>query len=246
MQYIQTSSYFQAYRESLLDLVSQFSTRGVYLYNQRNQIKEFKLDDWTVVIKSYKKPHLLNAFIYHYLRASKCRRSFYFAQRLNSLDIPTPEPIAFIENSCNGLLCESYFIYKKCPYSQNLYHLRGESLDKSNRELLRALALFSADMHEKGVFHKDFSPGNILYQYNESGYQFSLIDINRMAFGAVSMKRACIGFRRLWGGDEMISYFAEQYANIRGFDPKECARMALLYNRRFMDKLEKKDAKKRK
>lgn len=44
-----------------------------------------------------------------------------------------------------------------------------------------------AELHEAEVYHADFSPGNVLYDRTEEGVRFSLIDINRMYFGPVSL-----------------------------------------------------------
>lgn len=48
---------------------------------------------------------------------------------------------------------------------------------------MTAFAEFTARLHEAGILHLDYSPGNILYDKIGEEYHFSLVDINRMHFG---------------------------------------------------------------
>ena len=53
-------------------------------------------------------------------------------------------------------------------------------------------------LHQAGVWHKDFSPGNILYTGNAvDGYHFSYIDLNRMSFGISDRKKLMSMFRSI-------------------------------------------------
>lgn len=45
---------------------------------------------------------------------------------------------------------------------------------------MTAFAEFTARLHEAGILHLDYSPGNILYDKIGEEYHFSLVDINRM------------------------------------------------------------------
>ena len=90
-----------------------------------------------------------------------------------------------------------------------------------------------AKLHEAEVYHADFSPGNVLYDRTEEGVKFSLIDINRMHFGPVSLKRGCANFSRLWGREAAFRLMAETYAESRHFDKAECLRWILYYRNRF-------------
>ena len=75
----------------------------------------------------------------------------------------------------------------------------GQRPVEGNEDIFRALGTYMAELHEAEVYHADFSPGNVLYDRTEEGVRFSLIDINRMYFGPVSLKRGCANFSRLWG-----------------------------------------------
>jgi hypothetical protein len=58
------------------------------------------------------------------------------------------------------------------------------------------------------VYPLDYSPGNVLYQIRDGRYSFFLVDINRMRFETVDMKKGCAALRRLWGSDGMITFIA--------------------------------------
>jgi len=47
--------------------------------------------------------------------------------------------------------------------------------------------------------HRDYSPGNILFDKIDGEYHFMLVDINRMSFGKISIDMGCANFARLWG-----------------------------------------------
>ena len=109
--------------------------------------------------------------------------------------------------------------------------------------MAQALARHAAFMHDQGVLHLDFSPGNILWEQTPDGqYHFSVVDINRMHFGAVDMNRGCKSFSRLWGPKRFIRLLVEEYARQRHFDPETCVSITMKaradFWRRYMKKRE--------
>ena len=44
--------------------------------------------------------------------------------------------------------------------------------------------------------HRDYSPGNILFDKIDGEYHFMLVDINRMSFGKISIDMGCANFAR--------------------------------------------------
>ena len=73
-------------------------------------------------------------------------------------------------------------------------------------------------MHLKNVMHKDFTPGNILWKYDENGYHFSIVDINRMYFGKVSPKQGLLNLKKLWGPKQFMEILVREYARERKID----------------------------
>ncbi len=226
-------------KDFITGIPSFFEKKGKSIYKGRNEIKTFEINGLEIAAKSFKKPHFINRIAYTFFRKSKARRSYEHALILQEKKITTPQPIAFIEEKKNGLISGSYYISTYKEYPGIMREFRHCPLS-GKEDLVRAFARFTAFVHEQGVLHLDYSPGNILYEKTASGYDFCLIDINRMKFGEIDMKTACRNLQRLWGSDEMIAFTAKEYANARGFDEKTCIDLTLKYHREFWKKYTKK------
>ena len=147
-------------------------------------------------------PFLINRIIYRFFREPKAVRAYEYAQRLVAKGFETPGPIAYILFRKNGLLGYSYFISLQSCY-KTLYKV-GQCPVEENEDIFRALGTYMAKLHEAEVYHADFSPGNVLYVRTERGVKFSLIDINRMYFGPVSLKREMRGISPVCGGGKPL------------------------------------------
>lgn len=53
-----------------------FADEGKVVYDGRNILKRISLDNVDVVVKSFKKPHIINRVVYSYFRQSKAARSY--------------------------------------------------------------------------------------------------------------------------------------------------------------------------
>ena len=107
--------------------------------------------------------------------------------------------------------------------------------------MAKALAHFAYDMHSKGVLHLDFSPGNILWDYDGNGnFVFSIVDINRMHFGTITQKQACRSFSRLWGPKNFIVTLVTEYALIAGYDLQSSLDICLEERKRFWTRYQRK------
>ena len=93
-------------------LPSDFSNGGDMIYEARNQIKKFRVQDIDVVVKRYKVPICINRIIYAFFRPSKAKRAYDYAMFLLSKGIRTPEPIAYIEVKKGLFFYQGYFISK--------------------------------------------------------------------------------------------------------------------------------------
>ncbi len=211
---------------------SIFDKTGEVIYTGRNLIKVFNVDGAIVNVKRYAIPIFPNRVIYSFFRDPKGLRAYNYPLILAEKGIKTPEPIAYIEERRFGLIRESYFISVQSSYSSKLYEIGDLEVDKIE-DLATQLALFTSDMHRKGVYHKDYSPGNILCGIKDGKYDFSLVDINRMRFGAVTLEEGCANFARLWGQPSLFRYMAEVYAQDQGADSEYCKERVLYYRKRF-------------
>jgi hypothetical protein len=233
---------YASLRDFLLSLPDRFEAEGTYIYGgRRNLIKSFAAPDGTLLnVKRYHKPHGPNLLIYSSgLRKPKGRRAYTYAGRLLSRGISTPEPVAYIEERSLGMLQLSYFVSLQCPYPHRLYEL-GNAEPAQYEPLAEALARFTANMHDHEVLHLDFSPGNILWEKEGDEYHFSVVDINRMRFGSVSLRQGCTSFARLWGPKRFISILCRRYAELRHFDPDEAEAITMSVRRKFWMHYQKK------
>ena len=194
-----------------------FSNDQHTIHKARNELKIIELEGIKTVVKSFKIPHLLNRIVYTYFRKSKAYKSYHNALRLQSLAISTPEPIALIEFFESGLLADSYFISEYFEYDFTIRTPLLEPLE-DREAIFTAFAAYTYGLHQAGVWHQDYSPGNILIKRTESGYQFSIVDINRMEFKSICPLDGCENFNKLWASDEELEIMGREYARISGLD----------------------------
>lgn len=247
MRRILLNDKYEHLREFISSLPERMDSEGEHVYGgRRNLIKKFTTDDGIQLsVKRYKKPNIISNIVYSLgIKKPKGLRAYTYPQILKEKNIETPEAIAYIEDRHCGLLGYSYFISLHCPYTHLLYEI-GNAEEGTYEELAKALASFAAHMHENGVLHQDFSPGNILWEKTDesnkpSSYSFSIVDINRMVFGPVGMKEGAESFARLWGPKRFISILTREYARIRGFNADETEDFTMQARARFWKKYMKK------
>jgi len=218
--------------EFIAEIPDLFEQEGELVYIARNQLRHFNVGGYDVIVKRFKKPHLINKIAYTFLRPSKAKRAYEYAFKLLELGIDSPTPIAYIEQYACGLLTYGYFIsiYEK-DYSLIRELMAGNQEDAS---LLKALSLYIAEIHNKGVLHLDMSPGNILYKKEGDNFHFTLIDINRMQFlSSVSKNKRYKSFKRLSENKGVLTTVAGYYAAAAGLNETESIREINRYSSKF-------------
>ena len=203
-----------AFIESVPDV---FEKEGRLIYKARNQLKTYQTEGFNVVVKSFKKPHFINRIAYGFFRSSKAQRSYEYAFELLKRGVPTPEPVAYMEEKRVGLLIRSYCI---CIFEKDFSEIREEMLGlRGDKSFLKALAAFIADIQNKGVLFLDMSPGNILSKTGNGKISFTLVDINRIKFLTdISLRKRYKNFARIAEKREIIDEIATEYAKIMSFD----------------------------
>jgi len=219
----------EALRPWLESLPARFDSEGRTIYHSRNHIKVMTAPDGTLLnVKQYHRPAGPNRLFYSWgLRAPKGRRAFHYAAVLTQKGILTPRPVGYIEERTASLLGLSYLVTEQCPYTHTLYEL--PNLDATAAQPLAvALARHTAMMHERGVLHRDYSPGNILWDApTPDSYTFSVVDINRMHFGTVTPLAGCRNFCRLWSSKDLYRLMVRTYAECRQANADELEAEAL-------------------
>jgi serine/threonine protein kinase len=187
-----------------------------------------------VVVKSFKVPNLIRRIFYTIFRDTKAKKSYDYSIKIGEF---TPDPIAYIEFYTYGLLTDSYFIAKKFDYD---FTIREPLLDENfeDKELIFAFfAEFTFELHQNGILHKDYSPGNILIRKEGDGYVFKIVDINRMVFKELSLEERLKNFNKLWANDQDLMIIIDRYAELLNEDKNRCKDMTIAYNQTHKNKM---------
>ena len=183
---------------------------GEVIFQRRNTLRRI---DGTVV-KQFATPNLLRGIIYGLFCKSKARRSYEYAQRMDGL---TPAPVAYREVRVCGVVRESWYACKESECTHTFNELIGHPEFPNREQILEAIGRFTAELHQRGIWHRDYSGGNILF--NEDGSRVEVIDLNRIRFCKhLSREQRLRNFERLNIDREALRTMATAYAQAMGED----------------------------
>ena len=212
---------YEHLRKFIESVPDTFEREGRIIYSGRNLIKVMEVDGIEINVKRYGIPALANRIVYSFFRTPKGKRAFEYPQMLLQKGVETPAPIAYIEERKCGLINYSYFVSMQSPYQRNFYEFGNADVERC-KDLIIAFAQYTANLHQAGIMHRDYSPGNILFDRIDGEYHFMLVDINRMTFGEISVDMGCANFARLWGQKAFFEMLAKEYAKARHADEAHC------------------------
>ena len=212
--------------EFMYSLPHRFAAgEGTVIHRGRNELRLIRLDSRALVVKAFRRPHIINRLVYGTLRSSKAKRSFDNATMLRRLGIGTPRPVGYlnIRSACGLLFDRSYYV----SLQSDCTHLYQELFDRPfacEEAVLRAIGRLTATLHEHGLAHRDYGRANILFEPLPDGsVRLDLVDLNRMIVGGTfDVKAGCRNFERLPATPQMHRWMAEEYARARGFDAEKC------------------------
>ena len=196
------------FEDFLLNISDYFSANDSTIHKARNELKIILHDNLSSIVKSFKIPHLLNRIIYSFFKDSKAKKSYNYSLILKNF---APQPIGYIEFYSYGLLYDSYFVSEEFKYD---FTIREPLLDENfedREEVFRAFARFTFALHDNQIFHKDYSPGNILIKKEKEAYIFKIVDVNRMGFFELTQKQRAKNFSKLWAHDYILEIMAGEY-----------------------------------
>lgn len=222
---------FESFTLNIRDYFSDKNTK--ILFNKRNVIKVVDYNNQHYIVKSFKIPHLINKISYTLFRDSKAKRSYIYSLQLESF---APKPISYIEFKKFGLLYDSYFISEQFEYD---YTIREPLLDNNfiyRDDIFKSFANFTFQLHEKNIFHKDYSPGNILIKQHTNGYEFKIVDVNRMTFKVLSLEERLENFSQLWAKDIDLEIIVKEYSKLIDMDSQIMIKKALKYSQNLKDR----------
>ncbi|OHD94670.1 MAG: hypothetical protein A2019_04965 [Sulfurimonas sp. GWF2_37_8] len=206
------------FENNLLNIKNIFKNSQESIHKARNELKIVELEGIKCVVKSFKVPHFINQIAYTFCREGKAKKSYQNAIKLMELGVNTPEPIGIIEFFEGGLLCESYFISMYEPYDFTIREVFHHKVN-TYAEILKEFAAFTYSIHQKGVWHTDYSLGNILVTLEKESFKFSLVDINRMQFKPISGYEGLKNFNKFWAKDDNdLVIIAKEYAKLSNLD----------------------------
>jgi len=222
------------YKPFAEEIERYFSQSSIVLQDDRNTIKEVEFNNIIFVVKSYKVPSTINSFIYTYLKKSKAWRAYEYGLKIEKF---TPKVIARIEYF-QPLLGKSYLICEKFDADFNMQApLFKQHPDKDT--ILKQFAKFVFNLHKDNIIHHDLSPGNVLIKSSKQGYQFQIIDINRMVFKILNNKERAKNFSKLWASNEDLLIILSTYAKVANLDEK-FINLGLFYNQTNKDRKNRK------
>lgn len=171
---------FAACRSFVADVPPTFGSQGTVLHKGRNEVRLVEHGQYRFAVKRFgRKPFIVS--LINVLRKTKACRAYRNAFALLRLGIHTPVPVAYMERrNALSMVTDSYYI---CLYEDDQPIADGLcEYGDTNWDMVRSYARFVASLHSKGILHKDLNSTNVRYKPSSHGYEFSLIDINRMTF----------------------------------------------------------------
>lgn len=233
--------------KEILKSIVNFQTDGQYINDgRRNSIKIFRLKEGMMNIKSFKVPNLINKIAYRFIRESKAKRSFKYANILISREIGTPFPLAYAEESSAIGFGRSFYVSEHIHSDLTFRELVTEPDYPGHEKILRAFTKFTFHLHQNNIEFLDHSPGNTLIQIKEGKYHFYLVDLNRMNFRTLNLDERLKNFSRLTPKKEMVEVMASEYAGLMELPYQQVFEKMWYFTEQFQKKFHRKQAIKRK
>lgn len=205
------------------------------VYKGRNVVGYTDTPGGRLNIKAFRRPGYIRGFIYTHFRDSKARRSYEYGRRLLELGFSTPEPIAYVECRNVDVLADSYYISRQIVAEE--IRVLILSVRPDEEAILTALGHEMVRLHDKGVFVRDFSPGNIMFTVDDSqpfGYKFDYVDLNRMEFDVSDRTKLYAMFGNIVMQPRQLEIIARAYAVGAGLPEQEVVEAALAAQQKFL------------
>jgi hypothetical protein len=233
------------FKEELINVIHNFDAfeGGV---GDRNIIKIIKVENVDLNIKAFKIPNVINKLVYNFFRKSKAQRSFEYANKLIKMGVGTPKPIAYFEFKTLLFFKQSFYISEQQDCDITYRELTKDFNYPNYDAILRAFTRFTFQLHEKGINFLDHSPGNTLIKKNDNGYDFYLVDLNRMNFGPMDFETRIKNFSRLTIHKSMVEVMSDEYSKSSGEDYNKIYNLMWNETEAFQEKFHRKKRLKKK
>lgn len=228
--------------QSILELFHDSDQR---LGDDRNQIKVVDFEKQKLVVKSFKIPNTVNRIAYRFFRKSKAERSYFNAKYLLANGIGTPEPLGYLEKIDALGFYESYYVSAYVAHDFTFRELIKDDSIESKEVILQEFTRFMYRMHEAQIYFLDNSPGNTLIKNQDEGYEFFLVDLNRMKFYDIPVSDRLKNFERLSPQKWMYEIMGAEYARLADLDSEQTINTMWKHVEDFQTKFHKKKKLKR-
>jgi tRNA A-37 threonylcarbamoyl transferase component Bud32 len=211
------NSRYKHLRKYVEQIPTDFENIAHIIKNDRNDVRLDFVGNYKLVVKSFKGMYLPNKVAYSLFRKSKARRSYETSLRFSEKGFLVPEPIACIDCYRYGFLTEGYYIstyYENTSFNEMLAEADSKNL------LLSSFVKFTEKLHRAGIYHKDYTNGNILCNHNNGELTFCLVDLNRVRFGPVDFGTGVSNFSTLNVSTDDLADLIRQYAELHGRSAK--------------------------
>ena len=224
---------------SLENLCHGSDGNTVILKKGRNTVALFQTPEGEkYVIKSFKKPNIIQRIAYTFFTSGKAIRAYRNAKKLREAGINTPHEASYVEVLEKGLIGNSYFVCRHCDALNLLDSWVWTS--PYDKTILDILVKHLVMMHTKGVLHGDTNLGNFLY-HPDTG-TIDVIDTNRTRFKSTLSPKECLdNMVRLTHRRELLEDIVRHYAAARGWDVAKCAAYILTALDRYEHKRHRHD-----
>lgn len=233
MKKIVVNPQFESLHSFIETLPATFDSTGIVIFKGRNILKRYEVKERSLIVKRFKVPHIINRIAYVTFRSSKAARSYENALKLSTLGVETPQPIAYVEEYFLGL-AYSYYVTSELKNMTEIREIHSVCSEEEAMSVLTAFGQYTAGLHKKGILHKDYSPGNILFGIEKGQIHFSIVDINRLLWEPVTEEAGYKNFERLWLSDSDFVTVASSYASSMGYDVYKAVERICFYKDRFM------------
>ncbi|HZH70455.1 MAG TPA: Kdo domain containing protein, partial [Flavobacteriaceae bacterium] len=134
-----------------------------------------------------------------------------------------------------------YYVCEHLRYDYTFREIINNPNLPDREKLVRHFIRLTFKMHESGIEFKDHSPGNTLIRKVEKGYDFFLVDLNRMRFHKkmsfeLRMKNLC----RITPQKEMIAIMSDEYAKCIDESPEKVFQSLWSYTEAFQNRFHNK------
>ena len=146
------------------------------------------LAEGAIYVKHFLVPDI-RAMARQWFRRGKGRNEGRRSVELAAIGVDTIDPIALGEQRKRAFLFENYLITQAIPEAipldefveRHLPRIERARGAKVRQALAKALAILTAHLHDAGVLHQDFHPGNLLVRFDSDDQpHLSLIDLDAL------------------------------------------------------------------